>query len=234
MNDEHDFQHFVLQPKETKAFEYIYAKDPENARDEDDGFNLVIVNDFVDNSNFKKYYFDEANNINSAGTMVYIEKYVRLEDCKTEIDTSDWKTYKNEEYGFEFNYPNTYTPTEGYKVVHFYGEKLKEEENEPRIFPRFNMEYGGEVVDPLDIHADNNQSFIKRGGSLIPIYGQGIENINCQDIKYLVTSSNGIVKDYYINNPDNTKQLIFQIIYKFIPEDTASSILSSIKFIDEK
>ena len=33
-----------------------------------------------------------------------------------EIDTSDWKTYRNEEYGFEFKYPDYYEADSTYSV----------------------------------------------------------------------------------------------------------------------
>jgi hypothetical protein len=35
---------------------------------------------------------------------------------QAEIDTSDWKIYRNEEYGFEFKYPKDFTLQEGYNL----------------------------------------------------------------------------------------------------------------------
>jgi len=34
----------------------------------------------------------------------------------TEIDTADWKTYRNEEYGFEFRYPQYYSVNKKYSI----------------------------------------------------------------------------------------------------------------------
>ncbi|MEA2065107.1 MAG: hypothetical protein U9O66_02315, partial [Patescibacteria group bacterium] len=102
-----DFQHAVLKPKEIKSIQYIYKKDDDlkNRREKDDTLDLIIINDFVNEEYYRKYYWDEANNLDSNGTVVYIEKFVRLEDC-IEPDTFDWQTYWNEEYGFEFQYPD--------------------------------------------------------------------------------------------------------------------------------
>ena len=44
------------------------------------------------------------------------------EVCEKKLDTSDWQTYRNEEFGFEFNYP---------KIGEYYGDEIKlfEKEN---------------------------------------------------------------------------------------------------------
>ncbi len=94
-----DFQYFTLEPNETKSVQYIYQENfnLKYTRKEDDSFDLVIINDFVDEESFKKYYWDEANNLSSSGTIIYVEKFIELEDCKEEIDISDWQIYRNEE-----------------------------------------------------------------------------------------------------------------------------------------
>lgn len=85
-----DFQYVALKPNEIKNIQYIFKKNNNirNKREEDDTLDLIIINDFVNEENYKKYYWNEANNLDSRGTMIYIEKFVRLEDC-IKSDTSD-------------------------------------------------------------------------------------------------------------------------------------------------
>lgn len=155
------------------------------------------------------------------------------------IDTSNWKTYRNEEYGFEFKYPDIYKVVEDYgTVAHLYAIEIEEEEkNDDRIFPRINIYYNREVFDPFVVYIDNYGDFVKKYGSLenalatVPVYGYGVENIDGRDIKYLITGQNNLVHKYYINNIGNTRQLVAEIIYRFISVDTANGVLSSIKFI---
>ena len=101
-----DFQYVVLKPKESKSIQYIHKKDIylDYKRKEDNSFELTVINDFVDNDNYNQYYRNEANNLDSKGTFIRIYKWIKLEDCM-ESDISDWQTYRNEEVGFEFEYP---------------------------------------------------------------------------------------------------------------------------------
>jgi len=50
----------------------------------------------------------------------------------SEIDTSDWLTYRNEEYGFEVKYPREWSLVDlkNGKEVRFYGEDWKKEKND--------------------------------------------------------------------------------------------------------
>jgi hypothetical protein len=53
-------------------------------------------------------YIAQQRQDKGAGKVRQEEAVVTLPE-KLEIDTSNWKTYRNEQYGFEFRYPNTYS-----------------------------------------------------------------------------------------------------------------------------
>jgi hypothetical protein len=73
-----------------------------------------------------------------------------------EIDTSDWKVYRNEEHGFEFKYPKDFTLQEGYNLPDkprgtlFYGLELSKQIDETtRIKFSFSI---GEKPRDLSLH----------------------------------------------------------------------------------
>ncbi|MCK5491334.1 MAG: hypothetical protein KAI67_05850 [Candidatus Pacebacteria bacterium] len=114
---QNDFQYFILKPNETKIIQYIYERDDSlrDKREKDDVLDLVVMNDFVDDENYRKYYWDEANSLDSSGTMIYIDKSINLKDCR-ENDTSSWQTYRNEELGFEVKYPFEFSPQKVFQM----------------------------------------------------------------------------------------------------------------------
>jgi hypothetical protein len=73
-----------------------------------------------------------------------------LKNKETEIDTSDWQTYRNEEYGFEFEYPENWELTENeYKVI-----MLKSPN-----FDNKKIDYGGDIVFHI-VDNPNNHDFL--------------------------------------------------------------------------
>ncbi|MCK5475157.1 MAG: hypothetical protein KAI71_01060 [Candidatus Pacebacteria bacterium] len=110
-----NFQNVILKPNETKIVQYTFKgdDDPKYRRKGYDSLDLVIINDFVSEENYRKYYWDEANDLDSSGTMIYIDKFIRLEDC-VEPDASNWKIYQNEEFGFEITLTDVW---DGYKTI---------------------------------------------------------------------------------------------------------------------
>ena len=154
-----DFQDVVLKPNEIKDIKYIYKKNnnSRNNRNEYDILDLVIINDFVDEYNYKKYYWDEANDLNSSGIMIYIDKSIRLEDCK-ENNTSDQNANiadiiqedKKIEYlaDFEFeNLPNYVFPEqkgETYKLENYIFQFIRQPNlNTPLSISNSDIKYKG-------------------------------------------------------------------------------------------
>ena len=109
-----NFQNVILKPNETKIVQYIFKGDdnPKYRRKEYDSLDIIVINGFVGEDNYEKYYWNEANNLNSNGTMIYIDKFIRLDDCM-ELDVSNWKIYQNEEFGFEITLTDIW---DGYKT----------------------------------------------------------------------------------------------------------------------
>ncbi|MDP3735602.1 MAG: HEPN domain-containing protein [bacterium] len=70
------------------------------------------------------------------------------------IDTSDWKTYRNEEYGFEFQYPSTWSiRTDGINDLSLLrpGMKLPSKEN----LPSHDGVYWGDILIDIFSNPDN-------------------------------------------------------------------------------
>jgi len=229
MNANYDFQYVVLKPKETKNIKYIYKKDIDlkYKRKESDSFDLMVINDFVDDNSFKRYYWNEANDFNSNGTIIYVEKFIRLEDC-IEPDTSNWQIYRNEEFGFEVKYPKNYIlEKNSEESINFWTEdryKLNSEMMLSKGASYLSHNLGIEVAnekwskEKIDENLKNNE-----------IQKEEIYLNNIKIIKFLKKSDEGNI---YLNCIQ--KNNIYIVIYKndSTSEKEFDQILSTFKFID--
>lgn len=126
-----------------------------------------------------------------------------------EIDTSDWKTYRNEEYGFEFKYPGSYISDKAYSIwtldegkgavnlkkewgINWYQEGLfsvsvYEMADKQRVLDYFNYKLSGEVIHfstYMGKKLDYSHMLIERG-NFIYIFGSSFMNENFGDNKYI-------------------------------------------------
>jgi len=164
------------------------------------------------------------------------------EDCKEDIDTSAWQTYQNEEYGFEFKYPNNLqcpskindpnanigclSKTVEYKIV---------ENSEGPITP-FNMSILKERV------VDDSRDEIENIKKLYEYQNYKEENLqigNTNSIKISgVIGAESYVTDYYnirVYIPKNSFTIMFDyynVDTETINENTFNLIISTLKFIN--
>ena len=83
------------------------------------------------------------------------------------IDTSDWKTYTNKEYGFSLKYPgewdvdSSYIYTGNSKAISFINKNYKKS-NDLEVFPEISIEYGNNRLDKEYAKFKNLQVFIDK------------------------------------------------------------------------
>lgn len=73
------------------------------------------------------------------------------------IDTSDWKTYRNEEFGFEVGYPNNYSLDENNQWSSFsqFFQVIFSDKNDPKKSFGVEVFPGVRGDKPLDIYLDS-------------------------------------------------------------------------------
>jgi len=107
------------------------------------------------------------NNTNSANDNANVAN-INTATTTEEIDTSNWKTYRNEEYGFEFKYPGEWVIEEKNSDILFWRNIEKNQE--------INYEIGAPLVlnikkiDSRSIKDWFNKEFSNRDKNFFPDY----------------------------------------------------------------
>ena len=101
-------------------------------------------------------------------------------------DMSDWKTYKNEEFGFEIKYPKEFILSENTDVVRIYSKPYQcETENTPAYLPRIKIDASEIKIEFIKIFGSNFQNIWKNSfGSKLEEVINGVKQQNYDCVEY--------------------------------------------------
>lgn len=165
------------------------------------------------------------------------------EDCKEEIDISDWQTYQNKEYGFEIKYPKDWVMNSNDKNIFYLASKdrsefLKDKDNINSPFRAYDVAL--EIKDELIIDGKKYsiQELIEDKGVFNFINNLDINSIKAINGVYVTAVSdsdrnilfekNDKIFEFTVNNDgrfvSNTLDISDQIIkfFKFIDKNEIS------------
>ncbi|MBI2626622.1 MAG: hypothetical protein HYW77_00025 [Parcubacteria group bacterium] len=135
------------------------------------------------------------------------------------IDTSGWKTYRNDQYGFEIKHPSQYKPT-----INQHAESDYWKAGVDVLFELGNDTNISIIVNPPDHGLCEGALEFSNDYSRL-ISGEQAKGIRC-------VYDNFVVEDYRISKNHNQFEINLAYPLTSVDKNTLDSILSTLKFID--
>ncbi|MBI5221796.1 MAG: hypothetical protein HY979_03255 [Candidatus Magasanikbacteria bacterium] len=153
-----------------------------------------------------------------------------------EIDTRNWKTYRNEEYGFEMGYPSEWLLTEGDKKIEFYSKAWQDEGREffkSLIGSELTLSFYEDVPDNIEdwilkkLDLQKYKSIQEAVDNVIDIHEYGQIEIDGETVDYLILGAEVAHQNFFIKSKRFPQSVIELSLNSFQKEKEA--IIASIK-----
>lgn len=154
-------------------------------------------------------------------------------------ETANWKTYKNDEYGFEFKYPeNLFSKISQHPI----SEKTECNTSSPLSFiwifegvGKFNQFEGLDVrifcKKTSFLFGDNGYMKARYGSSILPGDKKISNKQVYENIDYIPTTNAGTASYYIELDANNTLAINFPFDDRYVDMNLVDEILSTFKFI---
>ena len=146
------------------------------------------------------------------GLSIYISTKTKSEVSIPITETLDWKTYTNDQYGFEFNYPNTFTTEDTpasdarpFRVV------LLSNDGKSSFYVAINSPGHG-ICSPGEDNPTTNT---------VTIDTETAQQVSCNNVEK---------SEWFLFHHNS---LEYEILFSSVPDDKFHQIISSFKFADK-
>ena len=159
------------------------------------------------------------------------------------FDTSNWQTYRNEEFGFEVKYPEYYSrpisdfktmTEEDYDSIHFFRDMSEEELNDFKKHYATTFEEGSTYSGTVLVKSYNNEEELKRWYKIESF--KNLEFKKFENVDYYIanklTQQSIIGYNYIISHREIDSLFLVFEIPEFLKSKFEKDFLSSFKFIE--